>query len=1443
MPGLYGITSNANISVYNTVGLYNVGNTNVAIKGNVTVSNTLGLYQGLGNPIILTNAQQLYTLLDESGNVQFALTNSNTTIKAFTANINTPTGTFGNGLTVPVITTSADGRVTNISQVAITGFVGQYSNANVAAYLPVNSANVAAPFFLGNGKFLSGLPASSVTLTGDVTGAGNTGTPFATALSATGVVGGTYGSEIFVPQITVDSKGRVTTIANVIVSPGGYGNSNVAAFLPTYGGTINTTTAFSNAGIALQGTTWSQLQWTNGGAVPADQTILGTGAWFYVDPAGGYFESNATGTLQSVGMTHTGNLIVSNSVITTYGVFWANGDVYGGSTYGNSNVAAYLASGTDATINAINANITAANATANSQIASTNANVTAVNVAISNLQANVYSNANVAAYLPINSANVAGQFFLGNAFYMTGVGAITYSNANVQAFLPTYTGTLSNSSTIVAFNQNINTANIAVYNLQQQIGTVSNVGNVGPLSPDSQRYGPTFVANTTNGYRYNIQIGIYGAPGYSNVFLPSGTLVANLMTNNGAVVTGNIVSISQPSSGSDPFTATFDINKTIYPWFDNSTIYFPLPVPFETTRYANVYTIATQSNSQTQATQIINLTTLTSQIQSNIGEAGPLYSNIADIGTNSPIFQNYGVGYWQYTLDIASANNWVLNSTAISNLQYANGYVIGGNVISVAANVPSVGAYRITFAVNETVYPWFLPLAANTYTQNLTKTVNTTVDMLAPNALTQSMQITSLSANASLVPGITANLAAANAQIAINTANISTLFTNAASQATAINSINANVTAANSAITVLQSNVVNITSNLGSSTASGNIGVVGSNRPVSISGNTWTIDATGNSTVLTTLSVNNLTTVNGYPINGNVTSIAANTPSAGVYRLTFTVSNVVYPWANSSIFPNSSIYANVQLGNVFVSNAAAQSLQMADFQTYANATFGAGSYGNANVAAYLPTYTGTLDNSSTIVAINANVTAANSAISTLQTNAATQATQINSTNANVTAANASIQTLNANVGAFQTYANATFYQSGSTITAANVSSINGYFWSNGVAYSTGGGSSTYSNSNVASYLPTTTVNFGGNLNNSSASNSNISMFAGSGIIDARLTTGAFILPTGANTARPSSPVAGMIRFNSNLGNPEWYSNVNSAWYTFSSNVSPPPSGTYTMTYLTVAGGGGGGSGQSSGGGGGGAGGLLIGNATVTAGTVYTVTVGNGGAGVAYTSGSGGGTGGQGGNSSITGSGFSSVIAIGGGGGGGNNGPGPTVAGSGGSGGGVPNYNGSGTSPGSGTVGQGNAGGNAGAGSPNYPSGGGGGAGAVGGNPPTNADGGPGGAGSASTITGASVTYAGGGGGAFYYVGAGAIGAGGAGGGGSGGNGNGGTASTAGTANTGGGGGGNNQNSGSSSAGGSGVVILSVPTASYSGTYTGTVTVTTTGSNTILQFNDSGTYTA
>ena len=66
--------------------------------------------------------------------------------------------------------------------------------------------------------------------------------------------------------------------------------------------------------------------------------------------------------------------------------------------------------------------------------------------------------------------------------------------------------------------------------------------------------------------------------------------------------------------------------------------------------------------------------------------------------------------------------------------------------------------------------------------------------------------------------------------------------------------------------------------------------------------------------------------------------------------------------------------------------------------------------------------------------------------------------------------------------------------------------------------------------------------------------------------------------------------------------------------------------------------------------------------------------------------------------------------------------------------------------------------------------------------------------------------------------------------------------SAGTVNTGGGGGGGPFST-LGATGGSGVVILSVPTANYSGTTTGSPTITTSGANTIIKFTASGSYTA
>jgi hypothetical protein len=297
-----------------------------------------------------------------------------------------------------------------------------------------------------------------------------------------------------------------------------------------------------------------------------------------------------------------------------------------------------------------------------------------------------------------------------------------------------------------------------------------------------------------------------------------------------------------------------------------------------------------------------------------------------------------------------------------------------------------------------------------------------------------------------------------------------------------------------------------------------------------------------------------------------------------------------------------------------------------------------------------------------------------------------------------------------------------------------------------------------------------------------------------------------------------------------------YADSTQGWLnTMDSTSNVRSSTTYTVDFLVVAGGGGGGFDRGGGGGAGGyrnsystessgGGGSSETSLTFNPGTVYTITVGDGGSGAAS-----GTPAGNGNDSSISGSDITTITSIGGGAAGE-----PGNGQNGGSGGGRA-YTGT---PGSGTANQGFDGGASSyPGAPSYSAAGGGGAGEVG---DTDADG-FGGDGLSSLITGSGVTR--GGGGAGFASPSNSR---------EGGDGGGGDCSTAdgandqqaGTANTGGGGGGGDGGApGVGASGGSGVVILRMPTANYSGTTTGSPTVGTNGTDTILTFTGSGSYTA
>ena len=354
---------------------------------------------------------------------------------------------------------------------------------------------------------------------------------------------------------------------------------------------------------------------------------------------------------------------------------------------------------------------------------------------------------------------------------------------------------------------------------------------------------------------------------------------------------------------------------------------------------------------------------------------------------------------------------------------------------------------------------------------------------------------------------------------------------------------------------------------------------------------------------------------------------------------------------------------------------------------------------------------------------------------------------------------------------------------------------------------------------------------------------------GGGVVDLneQNTDTVFQLPVGSSSFT-GTPVAGMIRNNSSISTGaaatanEFYDGTN--WVGMEIPVPP-----INLDFMVLAGGGSGGfatnqyfADNSGGGGAGGlrtsygstsgGGGAAESSLQIYTGTVYTITVG------------GGGNQGNGTDSFISGTDITTITSAGGGMGGADS-PSGQPGGCGGAS-GTLYYRAFGT----GTAGQGYNGGQ----QPGsafgqvFPAAGGGGT-AGGGSGGSSSAAGPGGAGLSVSITGSAVNFGGGGGGALGpQTNNGATqGLGGVGGGGNGAFGSPTPNGANGSTNLGGGGGGSwGKNRPAPSGypgglGGSGKVVLRLATADYSGTQTG-ASVTTDGTDTILSYNGSGTYT-
>jgi len=1096
MPALYGFTSNANVAVTDTTGLYQLtsnigvvqssyGNAQVAAylptyTGNVS-SAGLGLtgiftdhyYYANGAPFIGGGGTGTYG----NSNVASYLTTSTGNIQAGNITVLGNLYVRGNTITTYTANTIASQIIANgaIPSTSTTtgalqsyGGLGVQGNINAGAvytnsYFYANGASIFAGISgnYGNSNvaaYLSSGTVATITTTGNIKSYGNLIAPaflYPNGVSILTGVTANYGNANVTALLAgTVNVGNLITTSGVYWSNGQpyssgsststYGNANVAAFLPHYGGTISAGTIFNASGLSIQGPDYAQIQWTNGAAVPASEYDVGVGSWFYVDAGGGIFQSNSTGNLRTITLGNDASLTAGGNVTAPYyignGSLLTNLPIQPG-TYSNANVAAYLSSNTDPTISNLNANTQQQQA----QINATNANI-----------GSFYTYANVTYSTIANAASQQGQIDSINA-------NVTASNAAIQTL----------SANLGSFETYANVTYSTIANAASQQGQINTL--------QGQVYSNANAASYLTVYTGNIQAG--------NV-----SILTDLSVGGNTIITGNLTVYGNTTTINSNVITTNDLNITV-------------------------------GNNQTTGAALNN--------------AG------IDVGSNNLAtwrFNNASTS-WQSNISITPQSNAVYNlgsPTLQWNTIYGRdiqaatatytGNVVAGNVI--ATNLTN----QYNFLQGEIDGANAAIITANTAMKAYVDAANTI----------QSNQINTINANVGAFETATnLSLAGANAAIATTNANIGSFYTyanatystiaNAASQQGQIDAINANVTAANAAIVTantamkayvdagntIQSNQINtINANIGAFETVTNIWLGNLQANVYSNANVtsymsrysapiqFTVASSGNAQTFTNAVIGYYPTNqtmqlfhNGVLVPYSDYSIAGNILTVNEYLTAGDTLNVPPIVIASNV---SSLVAGVS--QIVAGTGVTISPAGGTGVVTINSSGGSGTYSNTNVAAYLPNYGGQIQStnqfsnvfvkmqySPTLPVSQDNIGLGNWAYLdaggfVLQNNTAGRGYTSSFTYdlyGNLNIANGNIITTGGNVvasyfkgdgslltniavGTTYSNTNVTAYLAG-TVSVGNISSTNGYFWANGVNYgSTVPG--TYTNSNVTNLL-------------------------------------------------------------------------------------------------------------------------------------------------------------------------------------------------------------------------------------------------------------------------------------------------------------------------------------------------------------------------------------
>lgn len=499
------------------------GSNTVVTTGNITGGNFVGSGAALtsitganvtGTVPLATSATTAGTANTVAGaNVTGTVANATYATSAGSA---TTATTATSATTAGTVTTAAQPNITSVgtlTSLAVTGNIsgnyyigngslltgitgsGTYSNSNVTSLMASfgsntisTTGNITAGYFLGDGSQLTNISVaagskienggSNVNI---ATSGGNIDFSVPTLGTVMKVLAGN-GAVTMTQELVVD--GDIRAISNGVVSAQG----NVTGGNLVTGGVVTATGAITG-GSLVSGTTISAVGNITGGNIAGAANV---------EAVNGNFTNVYTGGLTSLGTVDVGGELDVAGNITAPLSLISGGNI--------------SASGTGVGFITATANISAGGNIISTGYITAGGNIT-------------------------STGNIAASYFVGNGSLLTGI-TTTYGNANVAAFLPTYTGDLAGDDLFL----NVSTGNayIQAREILSSTQTITGGLTVGSNSGDLISTVGSVVGNVIQGNSAINSSGIISAVGNitGGNLNTAGNVTGTYILGNGSLLTG-----------------------------------------------------------------------------------------------------------------------------------------------------------------------------------------------------------------------------------------------------------------------------------------------------------------------------------------------------------------------------------------------------------------------------------------------------------------------------------------------------------------------------------------------------------------------------------------------------------------------------------------------------------------------------------------------------------------------------------------------------------------------------------------------------------------------------------------------------------------------------------------------------------------------------------------